>query len=246
MKIVIIIPTYNERKSIENTITKIEEITKTMRKKHEFMILVVDDNSPDGTQDIVRKLSDKYKNISLLTGTKEGLGVAYARGMKYAMDELYADFVFEMDADGQHDPKYLPDFVEKIDEGYNYIIGSRYIKGGSIPKEWGWHRKFLSFFGSFVARNILGMYQIKDFTGGYKASQVKDYLEKIDLDNLLSKRYAYKIHLLHDMLRLNAKTVEIPIHFKNREKDFSKSTVEDIFESLKVVFKLKLRDINAN
>lgn len=238
MKLVIIIPTYNERKSIENTLEKIQDTIKDI-KHHQISILVVDDNSPDKTAEVVRDLMKKYNNLHLLTGTKEGLGVAYSRGMKYAMKDLSADYVFEMDADGQHDPIYLPEFIRKIDEGYDYIIGSRYIKGGSIPKEWGLHRKFLSFFGSFIARYFLGMTNIKDFTGGYKASRVKGFLDSIDINNLLSKRYAYKIQFLHDMVKKGAKTIEVPIKFKNREKDFSKSTIEDILESLKVIYRLK-------
>lgn len=242
LKLAIIIPTYNEGRSIENTLLNIEsEISKI--KHHDIHILVVDDNSPDGTANVIKMLMKKRNNIHLLSGDKQGLGVAYSRGMKYAMKEMGADYVFEMDADGQHDPKYLAEFIKKIDEGYDYIIGSRYISGGSIPKEWGLHRKFLSFFGSFFARSVLGMNQIKDFTGGYKASRVKGFLDSIDLDHLLSKRHAYKIQLLYEMVKKGARTVEIPIQFKNRDKDFSKAaTIEDFLESLKVVYKLKFGD----
>lgn len=239
MKVVIIIPTYNERANIGKTLNRVFKSVSEI-KNHEFKVLVVDDNSPDGTQDVVRDYQKKYKGIELITGDKKGLGVAYARGMKYAMNEMKADIVFEFDADGQHDPIYLKDFMAKIDEGYDYVLGSRYVKGGSIPKEWGIHRKLVSYFGSLFARVVLGTPQIKDYTGGYKASRVKGYLDSIDLDNLISPRYAYKIELLYKMLKKGAKTVEVPIQFKNREEDHSKSTIEDLFESFKVVMKLRL------
>ena len=238
MKVVIIIPTYNERENIGKTLDKVFKYTKLI-KNHDFHVLVVDDNSPDGTGDVVKTYQKKYKNIELITGNKQGLGVAYSRGMKYAMNKMNADVVFEFDADGQHDPIYIKDFMQKIDEGYDYVLGSRYVKGGSIPKEWGTHRKFISYFGSLFARIILGTPQVKDYTGGYKASRVKGFLDSIDLDYLLSKRYAYKITLLHRMLKKGAKTTEIPIHFKSREKNFSKSTIEDLFDSFLVVMKLR-------
>jgi len=238
MKVVIIIPTYNEKDNIGETLDRVFDNVKDI-KNYKFEVLVVDDNSPDGTQDVVRKYQKKYKNIQLITGNKQGLGVAYARGMKYAMNKMKADIIFEFDADGQHDPVYIKDFMKRFDEGYDYVIGSRYVKGGSIPKEWGIHRKFISYFGSLFARTILGTLQVKDYTSGYKASRVKGFLDSIDLDNLLSKRYAYKITLLYRMLKKGAKAYEVPIHFKSREKDFSKSTIEDLFDSFIVVMKLR-------
>lgn len=238
MTIVIIIPTYNEKESIPSLIDKIESNIKNIS-NHDINILIVDDNSPDGTQEVVRQKMSVYKNIELITGLKQGLGIAYARGMKYAMKNMKADVVFEMDADGQHDPIYIKDFIKKIDEGNDYVLGSRYIPGGSIPADWGIHRKIISYLGSLAARIVLGMSDIKDFTGGYKATRVHGFLDQIDLDKFISKRYAYKIQLLYLTKKLNARTCEIPINFKSRNKDFSKSTIEDISESLKVIFKLR-------
>jgi len=202
----------------------------------------VDDNSPDGTADIVRSVMKKYKNIHLITGEKQGLGAAYVRGFKYAMENLKADVVFEMDADFQHNPNDIPRFLDKISSGYDYVLGSRYISGGSIPKTWGLHRKFLSFFGGWFARVVLGTKSVKDYTTGYKAMRVKGYLDKIDLSKILSKNFAYKIHLLYEMLNLKAKTIEIPIKFVDREKDKSKSNaVRESKESMKVVLILRYR-----
>ncbi|OIP97974.1 hypothetical protein COT69_01265 [candidate division WWE3 bacterium CG09_land_8_20_14_0_10_39_24] len=241
MNTVIVIPTYNEK---ENIAPLLEEIQKVLKKIEGFKmgVLVVDDNSPDGTADIVRSVMKKYKNIHLITGEKQGLGAAYVRGFKYAMENLKADVVFEMDADFQHNPNDIPRFLDKISSGYDYVLGSRYISGGSIPKTWGLHRKFLSFFGGWFARVVLGTKSVKDYTTGYKAMRVKGYLDKIDLSKILSKNFAYKIHLLYEMLNLKAKTIEIPIKFVDREKDKSKSNaVRESKESMKVVLILRYR-----
>jgi len=112
MNVVIVLPTYNERESIESTINGIEEVIPKI-KKHKFSILVVDDNSPDGTSEVVKQISKKFKNVFLLSGEKKGIGWAYIRGFKYAMKNMKADVLFEMDADGQHDPKILPNFMKK-------------------------------------------------------------------------------------------------------------------------------------
>jgi len=241
MKVVIVIPSYNERRSIGNTLERLDLVIKKI-KGHSVGVLVVDDNSPDGTATIVYDKAKKYKYIELITGEKKGLGAAYARGIPYAISKMKAEVVFEMDADGQHDPIYILDFLKKIDEGYDYVIGSRYVKGGSIPKEWGLHRKLLSFLGSLFARFMLKTSWIKDYTSGYKASRVEGYLEKIDLNSLISPHFAYKIELLYKMLKMGAKTTEIPINFKGRDTDSSKSTFTDLMESFKVVFLLRLRE----
>jgi dolichol-phosphate mannosyltransferase len=189
----------------------------------------------------VKNLTEKYKNLFLLTGQKKGLGAAYIRGMKYAMENLKGEAVIEMDADFQHDPKDVKRLVTKLDGGYDYVLGSRFIEGGSIPKEWGVHRKFLSVVGNLFARTILGLSEIHDLTTGFKLSRVS-LLKKIDLDRVISKSYAYKIHLLYEMVKLGAKVKEVPIDFQSREHGSSKMEGEDFFESLRVVFTIRLRD----
>jgi len=240
MNVVIVLPTYNERESIESTINGIEEVIPKI-KKHKFSILVVDDNSPDGTSEVVKQISKKFKNVFLLSGEKKGLGWAYIRGFKYAMKNMKADVLFEMDADGQHDPKILPNFMEKIDAGFDYVIGARYIPGGSVPKEWGTHRKLVSYFGNLFARFVLWRFDLTDFTTGYKASRVKGFLDSIDLDNLLSYKFAYKIHLLIEFTQRGAKIIEIPLKFGLREKQHSKASINTFFEQLRVVLILRYR-----
>jgi len=129
MKVVIIIPTYNEKENIGLLITALHEASQQFS-QHTSHLLVVDDNSPDGTAAEVKAKQKKYKNLHLITGKKEGLGKAYLRGMDYASDKLGAEVMFEMDADFSHDPKLIPKFLEKIDQGYDLVVGSRYTSGG--------------------------------------------------------------------------------------------------------------------
>jgi len=162
MKIVVISPTYNEKENIEKMIPVLEEEVFPKIKNHEMALLIPDDNSPDGTAEVVTSFMKKWKNIYLLRGEKNGLGEAYIRGMKYAMDELKADAVIEFDADFQHDPHDIPRLIAELDNGADYVIGSRYIPGGSIPKEWGFDRKILSIFGSLFTRIVWLKFSIHD------------------------------------------------------------------------------------
>lgn len=241
MKIVVISPTYNEKENIEKLIPHLEKEIFPQIKNHEMWLLIADDRSPDGTADVVKKYMKEYKNLELLIGNKEGLGAAYARAMRYAMEEMKAGAVIEFDADFQHDPKGIIDLVNAMDEGYDYVIGSRYIPGGQIPKEWGLHRKFLSFFGSLFARIVLLTFHIHDMTSGFKLTRT-EFLEKVDLDHLLSKYYAYKIHVLYEVVKLGAKVKEVPIIFYERKMGSSKISQKDLFDSFYVVMRLRLRD----
>lgn len=242
MKVVIVIPTYNERENTEKMIGVIAQKVAEI-KNHQVALLYVDGNSPDGTAEIVKKGMEKYKWLDLLVETKkEGLGKAYAKAFKYAMEKLDADYVMEFDSDFQHDPEEIKDLVAKIDEGYDYIIGSRYIKGGSIPKEWGFARKFLSIVGNLVARIGLLLPQYHDLTTGFKLTRVKGFLDQVPLDNLYSNSFAYKLHILADVINRGAKVVEVPITFKNRTRGESKLVNNEMKESLKVIFLFQINN----
>lgn len=239
MKIIVIIPTYNEVENIGRMLDVLTREVFPQIKHHDMQVLVVDDSSPDGTGNVVRGKMKKNKNIHLLIGKKNGLGAAYVRGMKYAMKKMNADAVVEMDADFQHDPKDIKKMVVEFDKGYDYVIGSKYVPGGSVPKQWELYRKLLSVGGNIFARLVLLIFSVKDVTSGFKLTRVKNYLERINLDNLLSKSYAYKIHIMHSMIKeQGAKVKEIPIRFHFREKGSSKIEHEDVLESLKVVILL--------
>lgn len=241
-KIVVIIPTFNEKKSIIPLIGALESEFKSMP-SHEMEILIVDGNSPDGTADAVRGMMPANQNLKLIVEKeKQGLGMAYIAGMRYAIDQLGADAFIEFDGDFQHDPKDIRRLVAEYDKGYDYVIGSRYVAGGSIPREWAWYRKLLSRFGSLFTQYMLWL-PVKDNTSGFKLTRVEGFASHLplDKDRILSRRHAYKIHLLYEMFRLGAKIKEVPIKFLERRGGDSKSSSEDIFESLRVVFGLYFR-----
>ncbi len=240
MKITLIIPVRNEGESIGSLIDAIFNETGKIS-GHIFSILVVDGQSTDDTRSIVEGKKSKNPNIHLIIEkNKKGLGGAYLLGMKHAIDVLKTDAFMEFDGDFQHDPRDIYKLVQKLDEGYDYIIGSRYIPGGTIPREWPWYRKFLSNGGNFIIRLGLGL-STYDNTSGFKLTKVATTQEKMPLKEgeLISLRHAYKIHFLHALVEKGVPTVEVPINFLNRNKGVSKSTVEDIIESLKVVFLLR-------
>lgn len=240
MKFVVIVPTFNEAGNVEKLIRVTEnEIASVVDNQIEF--LFVDGNSPDGTAGIIKGLQNEYSNLHLIVEPgKQGLGAAYITGMKYAMKELKADVVIEMDADFQHDPADLKRFVVQIDAGADYVIGSRFTQGGSIPKDWAFYRRLLSVFGNLTSKIILNLPNITDYTTGYKASRVKGFLDQIDLEHLASRGFAYKMHLLSEMVDRGAKVKEIPIAFANREQGVSKMEGNNPFDSLKVVLGIRM------
>jgi dolichol-phosphate mannosyltransferase len=239
MHIVVILPTYNEKANIEKMIPLLLEDVFPRIEKHRMSILVVDDNSPDGTSDVVLGFMKKWNNVVLLNGTKKGLGAAYVKGMKYAMDTMNADAVMEIDSDFQHDPNDIPRFIKALDQGADHVIGSRYIKGGVIPKEWGWHRKLISRLGGLFAQLVFWRFDIHDMTSGFKLTKT-EFLKRIDLDNLYSKYYAYKLHILYEILEMHAKISEVPIVFYERKEGSSKITRKDLLDSFYVVLRLRL------
>jgi dolichol-phosphate mannosyltransferase len=241
MKIVIIIPTYNEKENLEKMIPLLEKEIFPKVAQHKLFILIVDDSSPDGSADVVRNFMKEWHNVKLLTGEKSGLGAAYVRGMKYAMGTLGADAVMEFDADFQHNPHDIPRLIAAMDDGADYVIGSRYVKGGSIPKEWGFDRKFLSVVGGWFTRIAWLNFSIHDTTSGFKLTK-SSFLKRVDLDHLLAKNFAYKIQILHDILKMKAKVKEVPIVFSERTVGKSKISVQDQLRSFYVVLRLAIYD----
>lgn len=241
MKIVIVIPTYNERDNTEKMVAVLAGVLPTIP-GHEVEVLYVDDSSPDGTAQVIRDQMPHYPWLHLLdNGKKQGLGMAYARGMQYAMTDLHADYLMEFDADFQHPPQDIPRLVAEIDNGYDYILGSRYIRGGSVPPEWTLNRKAISWLGNLVARFLLVMPQVHDCTGGFKLSRVKGFMDEFDFSKLLSRQFAYKIHLLAYMVNKGARVKEVPFHFQHRTSGDSKFMKNEIKETLRVIFSYQWR-----
>ena len=231
-KIYIIIPTYNEKNNIIQVLEKIFELN-----IEGLNVLVVDDNSPDGTGEIVDKLKQSNLKLAVLhRKEKAGLGRAYIAGFKEVLPRG-ADYIFEMDADLSHDPKYIPEFLKAIKE-YDLVLGSRYIKAGGVSN-WNLSRRLISRFGNIYARFILGL-PYRDLTGGFKCYQ-RRVLEKIDLDNLNSVGYNFQIETTYQAHQAGFKIAEIPIIFTERAEGKSKFNGKIIFESFYKVLILRFK-----
>ncbi|MDP3645605.1 MAG: polyprenol monophosphomannose synthase [bacterium] len=247
MRISVIIPTYNESGTIGTLLDEVRVALKLMP-RHEWIVLVVDGHSTDGTARIVREKAGRDATIRLVEESeKRGIGFAYLTGINHVLHVLHTDAFIEFDGDGQHDPRDISRLVARMEEGYDYVIGSRYVKGGSVPKEWAWHRKLLSRFGSMYARLLLGL-PVRDVTSGFRLTRAAGLQDRIPLtpEGLLSWQYAYKIQLLVGMVESGARVAEVPITFRSREHDASKSTWRDIIESLKVTSILWLRKFHVS
>lgn len=241
-KVVVVIPTYNERDSVEPMVEALSKLFKTI-KKHEMHLLYADDTSPDGTYKVVQELMKKYDWLHLsLNKEKAGIGGAYAKAFKYAMNELKADYVMEFDADFQHRPEDMPGLLAKIDDGCDLIIGSRYVPGGSIPSEWGFKRKFFSVVGNWVCRIGFLKPGIHDFTTGYKLTKVKGVLDEYNLDGFYSNSFAYKIQMTAEMANSGKKVCEAPIQFMSRKKGESKLIKNELGDFLRVIFLFQLNN----
>lgn len=257
---VIVIPTYNEADNIgrmieylnTKTFVDIKNKKEGLEDDWQMKIVVVDGNSPDGTGKVVEKEAKKYANTYLYTETsKDGIGAAYLKGFKYALEELKADFVFEFDGDFQHPPETIPVMLKAMEDGFDYVIGSRKIKGGSNPKGWGFKRVFFSEIGGLTARFMMffpfkNFFKVTDPTTGLKVTRVKGFIDKMDLDwkgdRLLTKSFGYKLQLLFETLKMGAKFKEVPLQFHVRNAGESKieaKTAKDIF---RVAFLLRWYD----
>ena len=239
-RVVFVLPTYKEEANIQNTILKIHNQPINVD-DYAFHILVVDDNSPDNTQSIVKSLMEKNENIHLLTGPKIGLGNAYKRGFQYAIQTLNADIVFQMDSDGQHDCSLIPSFLEGLRQGSDVIIGSRFIEGGSVPN-FSLFRRLISRVGNFLVRYIGGVVGIKDCTSGYRAIKTS-YLEEVDFSFLSTTGYSFQSSLICDLVWRGAKVSEIPITFGERNGGESKLSFKDQLEFLLNIPRLGFRNM---
>lgn len=237
------VPTYNEKENIGGLISALQ-LQFEQIPVHDMHILVVDDNSPDGTEDVVRQQMVNYFNVHLLTGEKAGLGAAYIRGMGHALSVLHADAVFEMDADFSHKPEDVPRMVAALDAGNDFVIGSRYVPGGTIPREWGFLRRMNSLFGNIVARYLAGMYKIKDCTAGFRAIRAS-VLNDIDLHKFQVRGYAFQVALLNAAVVNGARVKEIPVDFIDRTQGESKLGLSDIVEFILNAWWIRLQSLKT-
>lgn len=230
MKALLIIPTYNEITNIKNVITA------SLAQSPDLNILVIDDNSPDGTAKVVKELLEKEPRINLIERPKKlGLGSAYVQGFKYALKDDF-DYILEMDADFSHNPADIPRLLAAAKK-YDVVIGSRYCQGVNIIN-WPFRRLLISYFASKYVRIITGM-PIKDPTSGFKCFR-RRVLEAMDLDSILSDGYAFQIEMNFRSWVKGFKIHEIPIIFTERRNGVSKMSRKIVWEAAWMVWRLQI------
>lgn len=230
MKSLVIIPTYNEIDNIKNIIEKV------LPQDQSIEILIVDDNSPDGTGKVVLDIMKKTDRVHLIERRgKLGLGTAYVEGFKFAIQNKY-DYVIEMDADFSHSPDDLPRLINEIKD-YDLVIGSRYVQGVNVVN-WPISRLILSYFASFYVKIITGM-KIDDPTGGFKCFR-RTVLEKINLDSIISDGYSFQVEMNYRVYNRQCKIKEIPIIFYERRDGKSKMSKHIVWEAIWMVWRLRL------
>lgn len=225
MRVVTIIPTYNERQSLPLTLDRLRAAV-----PHSD-VLVVDDNSPDGTGELADAAASSDTAVHVLHRQgKEGLGAAYIAGFRWALERGY-DIIVEMDADGSHRPEQLPFLLDAV-SGAHLVIGSRWVPGGSVVN-WPFHRKMLSRAGSLYSRMMLGL-SVHDITAGYRAFR-RETLESIDLSTVDSVGYGFQVDMTFRVAKQGLRIVEVPITFVEREYGDSKMSGNIVFEAISSV-----------
>lgn len=230
MDTLVILPTYNEAENIDKLIPQLL--------KQEVDILFIDDASKDNTAQLIKQWMNKSNRINLIERpTKLGLGTAYITGFKWALNRDY-QYIFEMDADLSHDPKDIPKFIKKLEEGYDLVIGSRYTRGTISVVGWDFKRLLLSKFANYYAKTILGLRFLTDLTSGYRC-YLRGVLESIELDSIKSNGYAFQIEMVYRAYKKGFKITEIPIIFYERNSGSSKMDKKIVKEAALIVWKLR-------
>jgi dolichol-phosphate mannosyltransferase len=227
MKTLVVLPTYNESATIAEVLRRIRASA-----THSIDVLVVDDNSPDGTADLAQALADELGGIDVLRRpAKAGLGSAYREGFKLGLAQGYEALV-EMDADLSHDPSVLADILGELEGGADIVIGTRYMPGGRIP-DWSWHRRAISRAGNLYARWMLG-FDARDATSGYRAYH-RRALERVNLTAVRADGYGFQIEMAYKVLHAGAVLAEVPIEFRDRTLGRSKMSSRIVVEAFVLV-----------
>lgn len=248
MRVVNIIPTYNEKENIGKMLESLQKIAKK-NPKYEFYHLVVDDNSPDGTAEIVKKYMKKDKKVKLLQGKRVGLGEALIRGYKYAEDKLKAEVIIPNDCDFSFDPEKIPDLLAKIDEGYDVVVASRHVGGGGT-EGWSLFRKLNHLVANeFFAWHVAAITQVHDHNGNFKAIRVKGVLDKIPISRLRVKGFGFQCYIIYQLSKVTDKFYEIPVVFKFRtagetkvsfNKRYIKIYIRDVLEYMWLCIRIRV------
>ena len=227
----IIFPTYNERENIEKIVHAVMPLDPRIH------VLIVDDNSPDGTGELADRLAAEFDKVHVLhRAEKQGLGRAYIAGFRWAIEQQF-DFVFEMDADFSHSPEYLRDFLREI-QNHDLVIGSRYISGVNVIN-WPMGRLLLSYYANVYTRVITGL-PLRDATGGFKCFR-REVLESINLDDVRSSGYSFQIEMSMRAWKKGFRIREIPIIFYDRVAGKSKMSKKIMREAIWMVWALRLK-----
>lgn len=235
METMVVIPTYNEAENVPKLIGELFALGIP-----NLSILIVDDNSPDGTGEIAEEIASRHPDAVhvIKRPGKMGLGTAYITGFRYALDHG-ARYIIQMDADFSHSPSYIPIMLEKIRE-YDVVIGSRYVPGGRVDEHWGLNRAFLSWWANSVyVPLILGM-KIRDATSGFRCYR-REFLEAIDLSQIRSNGYVFQVEMAYLCEKLGFRVVEIPIYFEDRRIGKSKMDLRVKLEAAYRVWEIKWR-----
>ena len=233
-KISVIIPTYNEAENLSILVRKIFD-----QSIENLNILIIDDSSPDGTAEIVNQLSKEFPGkIELVQRKKKlGLGSAYKLGYRKAI-EAGSDIVVQMDGDLSHSPRYIPDFLQQL-HGSDIVVGSRYIEGGKVDKNWNPLRKIISKLGVISIRLVTGL-KVKDVTSGFKAYNI-DVLKTLNLQNLKCNGFGFQAEMLHSCIRNGYLIKEHPIYFNDRNNGKSKMSIHIILEAIKYLTLIRFK-----
>lgn len=232
MRALVIVPTFNEKNNIKSIISKILDVDSRVE------VLVVDDNSPDGTANLVKSIQEENSRVHLLQrAEKMGLGSAYIDGFRKSL-ELGFDAVFQMDADFSHDPKYIPSFLDEL-QNSDVIVGSRYIKGVSVIN-WSLSRLLLSYFANIYAKIVTGV-PVNDLTGGFKCIK-KEALQSVDFSKFSSNGYAFQIELNYSFYSNGFKIKELPIIFVDREEGESKMSNSIVLEAIYKIWTYRFKN----
>ena len=227
---VVCLPTYNERENLEKMVRALGD--------KGVNVLVVDDNSPDGTGEIADRLATELDYVSVLhREKKEGIGRAYIAAFELLLRESAAELILEMDCDFSHDPADVPRLIAAVEAGADLALGSRYVAGGGT-RNWGLIRRIISWGGSFYARVILGL-SVRDLTGGFKCFR-RRVLETLDLDAIESRGYAFQVEMTYRVIRSGFEVVEVPIVFADRTEGTSKMSRGIFLEAVARVPALRL------
>lgn len=241
LKICVVIPTYNEHENIEELVYKTESVLSN--NGLEGRIIIVDDNSPDGTGELAEQLSERYRNIIVIhRAGKFGIGSAYRHGFQTVLKNMHVDTVIQMDADLSHNPEAIPDFLNKLSEGFDVVIGSRYVDGGCI-EGWPIQRWIISLLANFFARHFLGL-KIFDLTSGFRAFRA-DTLKFLDFSKVKSDNYAFQVETLYHLANSGFKIGEIPILFTERVNGNSKLGKRSILGFIKTIIGLSFNRFSA-